>query len=269
MPTIKPIIRSGWSGVEKLDFEFPKSELTRLVELIPVPKQLNGTETQSRCDRISIRLIELGARFKRNLHQDEFGPRRPDQAEGLRFVLKQLEELAKEAEDEMLDRIADALDSLDSSAHDEIFDDACSAGLDVTALRDEAAPQERAGKLVILRRALRQAINRLSLASGPNKGKSVRILISQLAALWKEEAEIEPTASSDEAYRTEFEKFALAVTAAFWPNKAWLEAREYLRSSSEKGKSATRRKDHSSAVLQAIREIRKTGSSRRGQPPRG
>ena len=265
MLTIKPIIRTGWSGVEKLDFDFPKSELTRLIELIPVPKQLNGTETQSRCDRISIRLIELGARFKRNLHQDEFGPRRPDQAEGLRFVLKQLEE--QEAEDEILDRIDDALDSLDSSAHDEIFDDACSAGLDITALRDEAAPQERTGKLVILRRALRQTINRLSLASGPNKGNSVRILISQLAALWKEEAEIEPTASGDEAYRTAFEKFALAVTAAFWPNKAWLEAREYLRTSSEKG--ATRRKDHSSAVLQAIREIRKTGSSRQGRPPRG
>jgi hypothetical protein len=52
MPTIKPIIRPGWSAVEKLDFDFPKSELTRLVELIPVRKQLNGAETQSRCDRI-------------------------------------------------------------------------------------------------------------------------------------------------------------------------------------------------------------------------
>jgi hypothetical protein len=109
----------------------------------------------------------------------------------------------------------------------------------------------------------------LSQASGPNQGKSLRILISQLAALWKVETEIEPTASSDEAYRTLFEKFALAVTAAFWPNKAWIEAREYLRASSERGKSAIRRKDLSSAVLQAIREIRKTGSSRRGRPPRG
>src|SRR6266404_9319648 len=60
MPTIKPIARPYWSGVEKLDFDFPKSELTRLVELIPVPKQLNETETQSRCNRISIKLIELG-----------------------------------------------------------------------------------------------------------------------------------------------------------------------------------------------------------------
>jgi len=136
-------------------------------------------------------------------------------------------------------------------------------------LRDEAAPEERTRKLAILRKALRQTINRLSQASGPNQGKSLRILISQLAALWKDETEIEPTASSDEAYRTLFEKFALAVAAAFWPNKVWIEAREYLRTSSEKGKSAIRRKDLSSAVLQAIREIRKTGSSRRGRPPRG
>ena len=97
MPTIKPIARPYWSGVEKFDFDFPKSELTRLVELIPVPKQLNETETRSRCNRISIKLIELGARFQRNLYQDEFGPRRPDQAEGLRFLLKQLEGLAKGA----------------------------------------------------------------------------------------------------------------------------------------------------------------------------
>jgi hypothetical protein len=269
MPTIKPIARPNWSGVEKLDFDFPKSELTRLVELIPVPKQLNETETQSRCNRILIKLIELGARFQRNLHQDEFGPRRPDQAEGLRFLLKQLEGLAKGAEDEILDRIADILDSLDGSAHDELFDDACGAGLDITALRDEAAPEERTRKLAILRKALRQTINRLSQASGPNQSKSLRILISQLAALWKDETEIEPTASSDEAYRTLFEKFALAVAAAFWPNKVWFEAREYLRTSSEKGKLAIPRKDLSSAVLQAIREIRKTGSSRRGRPPRG
>jgi hypothetical protein len=50
MPTIKPIAQPYWSGVEKLDFDFPKSELTRLVELIPVPKQLNETETRSRCN---------------------------------------------------------------------------------------------------------------------------------------------------------------------------------------------------------------------------
>jgi hypothetical protein len=62
-------------------------------------------------------------------------PRRPDQAEGLRFVLEQLDGLAKGADNEILDRIADALDSLDSSAHAEIFDDACCAGLDITALR--------------------------------------------------------------------------------------------------------------------------------------
>jgi hypothetical protein len=269
MPTIKPIARPGWSGVEKLDFDFPKSELARLVELIPAPKQLNETETPGRSERISAKLIELRARFQRHLHQDEFGPRRPDQAEGLRFLLKQLEEIAKGAQDEILDRTADGLDSLDSSAHDELFDDACGAGLDITAFRDKVAPKERAKKLAILIKVLRQTINRLSRASGPNKSKSVRILIHQLAAHWKKETEIEPTASSDEAYRTDFEKFAVAATDAFWPSKAWFEAREYLRSPIEKGKSANSRKDHSAAVLQAIRELRKTGSSRRGRPRRG
>jgi hypothetical protein len=141
--------------------------------------------------------------------------------------------------------------------------------LDITALRDEVSSQEQAKKLALLSKTVRQTINRLSQASGPKAGKSVRILISQLAALWQEETEIEPTASSNEAYRNEFEKFALEVTAAFSPNNAWLEAREYLRSPIEKRKSVSRGKDHNSAVLQAIRELRKTGSSRRGRPPRG
>jgi hypothetical protein len=268
MPTIKPIARPGWSGVEKLEFDIPESELTPLVELVPAPKQLSETETQSRSDRISTRLIELGARFRRNLHQDEFGPRRPDQAKGLRLLLNQLDELTG-AEDESLDRIPDVLDSLDSSAHGELFDDAWSFGLDITALREEVPPEEQAKKLALLSKAVRRTINRLSQASGPNKGKSVRILISQLAALWQHETEIEPTASSDEAYRTKFEKFALDVTAAFWPNNAWLEAHDYLRIPSEKAKSSSAGRYSRAKVLQAVRELRKTGSSRRGRPSRG
>ena len=268
MPTIKPIARPGWSGVEELKFDIPEFELTRLIELIPFSKELNETERQSRRDRISNELIELGARFQRHLHQDEFGPRRRDQAEGLRSLLKQLDELAKGAEDEILDRVADVLDSLDSGAHDELFDDACSVGLNITTLRDEVVPQEQTKKLALLNRTVRQTINRLSQTNGPNKGKSVPVLISQLAVLWKDDTGMEPTASGSEAYRNEFEGFALEVKAAFWPNESWFEAREYLRTTSEKGGSATHRKD-SAAVLRAIREMRKTGTSRRGRPPRG
>jgi hypothetical protein len=150
-----------------------------------------------------------------------------------------------------------------------MFDDAWAVGLDITALGEEATSQDQAAKLAILKRVLRETIDRLSSVSGPNKGRSIRILISQLAAIWKEETEIEPTASSEEVYRTAFEKFVLAAAAAFWPDKAWQEAREYLRTSGKKGKSATRREVPISAVLQAIREIRETGNSRRGQPPRG
>jgi hypothetical protein len=268
MPTKKPISRSGWSGVEKLDFDFPKSELTRLVGLIPLPKQLNKTETEGRCDRISIRLIELGGQFKRYLHQDEFGPRRPDQAEGLRFALEQLDELAKGTEDNIHDRIEDILNSLDTGAQSEVFDDACAVGLDITTLQDEATSQDGAAKFAILRDVLRQTIDRLSSVSGANKSRSIRILISQLAAIWKEEAELVPTASSDETYRTEFEKFAIAAATAFWPDQAWQEAHKYLRTSDKNGKSPYR-KVPVPAVLRAIREIRRTGNSRRGRPPRG
>jgi hypothetical protein len=268
MPTIKPIARPGWSGVAKLDFDLPEPELPRLVDLIPLSKKLNETDRQSRCDRISNELIELRARFQRYLHQDEFGPRRRDQAEGLRSLLKQLDEVAQGAGDEILDRVADFLDSLDSSAHGELLDDALTVGLDITALRDGVAPQEQTKKLVLLSRTMRRTINRLSRASGPNKSKSIRMLINQLAAVWKDDTGMEATASGSEAYRNKFERFALEVTAAFWPNKSWFEAREYLRTPSENGKSATHRKDNP-AVLQAIREMRKTGTSRRGRPPRG
>jgi len=268
VPTIKPIARPDWSGVEKLGFDIPESELTRLIELIPLSKNLNEIESQTRFDRISNELIELRARFQRHLHQDEFGPRRRDQAEGLRSLVNQLDELAKGAEDEILDSIADVLDSLDSNAHGELFDDAWTVGLDITALRDQVAPQEQTKKLALLSRTVRQTINRLSRASGPNKSKSIRMLINHLAAVWKDDTGMEPTASGSETYRNKFEKFALEVTAAFWPNKSWFEAREYLRTTSENGKSATHRKD-SAAVLQAIREMRKTRTSRRGRPPRG
>jgi hypothetical protein len=59
MPTIKAVARSGWSGVEELKFDIPESELMPLVELIPLSKKLNEAERQSRCDRISIKLIGL------------------------------------------------------------------------------------------------------------------------------------------------------------------------------------------------------------------
>jgi hypothetical protein len=134
-------------------------------------------------------------------------------------------------------------------------------------LRNEATPQERKKKLLLLTQAVHGTIERMSQTRGATKGKSIHVLISQLATLWKEETGIEPTASSEETYRTEFESFALAVTTAFLPSEQWFEERKYLRRPADKNKFVSGKID--SVVLQAIREIRKTGHSVRGRPQRG
>jgi hypothetical protein len=114
---------------------------------------------------------------------------------------------------------------------------------------------------------VRKTIDRLSRARGPNPGKSIRVLIGLLATLWEEVTGLEPTASSEETYRTAFESFALAAAVAFLPTELWFAERKYLLKPGEKNKFINGTID--SAVLQAIREMRATGSSRRGRPPRG
>jgi hypothetical protein len=267
MPTKRPIARHGWSGIEKLDLEFPRAALARLIDLIPVTSTLDQMETHNRKERLPNYLIELRARFQRNLHQDEFGPRRADQAEALRSLLVKCQEVAQWADDEALDQIASLLDTVDNNAIGEVFDNASEAGLDITSLRNEATPQERKKKLLLLTQAVHGTIERMSQTRGATKGKSIHVLISQLATLWKEETGIEPTASSEETYRTEFESFALAVTTAFLPSEQWFEERKYLRRPGDKNKFVSGKIDR--VVLQAIREIRKTGRSVRGRPRRG
>ena len=267
MPTKRPIARPGWSGVEKLDLEFPRAELAGLIEFIPITTALNQMEAQNRSEQLFDHLIELRARFHRNLHQDEFGPRRADQVEGLRSLLVKCQELAQLADDEALDQIAGLLDSVDANAIGELFDNAADVGLDITSLRSEATPQERKKKLLLLTQAVHETIDRMSQTRGAAKGKSIGVLVSQLATLWKEQTGVEPTASSEKTYRTQFESFALAVTTAFLPSEQWFEERKYLRGPGELHKFASGKID--SAVLQAIREIRKTGRSVRGRPQRG
>jgi hypothetical protein len=267
MPTKRPTARPGWSGVEKLDLEFPSAEFARLIELIPITRTLDPMEAQNRGEQLSNRLIELKARFQRHLHQDEFGPRRADQVEGLRSLLENVERLAQRADDEALDQIASLLDSVDTNAIGEFSIDASEVGLDITSLRKKATPQQRKKKLLLLTQTLHGTIDRMSQIRGADKGKSVGVLISQLATLWKEETGVEPTASSEETYRTEFESFAIAVTTAFLPTEQWLQEHEYLLAPGERTKFV--RGAINPAVLQAIRNIRKTGRSVRGRPQRG
>ena len=238
-----------------------------LVELIPVTTQLDQNAAQHRCERLSFHLIELKARFQRSLHQDEFSPRRPDQTQGLRLLQGQIEELTKGVDPEALDQVADLLDLVDTCAISELFDDACRFGLDITSLRNEVAPEEQTKKLVLLTKALQRTIDRLSRARGPTESKSIRVLVSQLGVLWNRETGRQPTASSDEFYRTKFESFALAVTAAFLPTEQWFEVRKHLPAPGSINKFAAGKV--APAVLQAVRETRETGSSHPGRPPRG
>jgi hypothetical protein len=267
MPTIKRVARHNWSGVERLDFEFPRSELDRIIDFIPVTRTQDQAEAQNRLERLSIALNELKARFQRHLHQDEFGTRRPDQAEALRALIAKLEEPADQVDEARFDWIVSILEATDINATAELFDDASALGLDLSALRDELLPEEQERKLALLRQALQRTIDRLSNANGPSRAKSVPVLIAQLATLWKQETGLEPTPSGERSYRTDFENFALAVATAFLPTEEWCKERKYLRAPGHRNKFAPGRIDAS--VLQAVREIRKTGSSRPGRPPRG
>src|SRR4029077_7242778 len=73
--------RWGWSGVAPLSApELPKAAVARIRALLP-----RQTSTQ----RLSAELCELGARYHRYLHQDEFGPSRAQRMAALREVIGQ------------------------------------------------------------------------------------------------------------------------------------------------------------------------------------
>ena len=68
--------RWGWSGVSELKRPDQESHLQQLVAMLPTMK---SGEAQ-----VLAQLVELRARFHGWLHQDEFGPRRGEQAAALR-----------------------------------------------------------------------------------------------------------------------------------------------------------------------------------------
>src|SRR5437867_2258942 len=78
--------RWGWSGVGVLSTpSLPDDQLTQIIELLPI-KLLTR-------DEIKTKILNLGTRYHRYLHEDEFGPTRAEQMSALRLVLAQLEQL--------------------------------------------------------------------------------------------------------------------------------------------------------------------------------
>jgi len=78
--------RWGWSGAEQLsEPPLSKDVLTSLYALLADPR--------STIDGLGTKILELGARYHRYLHQDEFGPSRAERSSALRAVLIQIEKL--------------------------------------------------------------------------------------------------------------------------------------------------------------------------------
>jgi hypothetical protein len=78
--------RWSWSGADTLSFSEQTKDLEQLVATLPVKRSAN--------DQIFF-LIDLRARFRRWLHQDEFGPTRRQQIAGLRALKKSLQTLQR------------------------------------------------------------------------------------------------------------------------------------------------------------------------------
>jgi hypothetical protein len=72
----------GWSGVAAVKFEGDDARLNNAIRLLP---HLKSTPAEARQQ-----LRELGARFQRRLHQDEFGPDRKRQTSTVRAIERSL-----------------------------------------------------------------------------------------------------------------------------------------------------------------------------------
>ena len=77
-----------WTGVEALTPDNDDSQF-RLVVAMLRPRRSSDQE-------LLVYLMDLGARFRRWLHQDEFGPRRAQQAAALRTLMKSINKLRKQ-----------------------------------------------------------------------------------------------------------------------------------------------------------------------------
>jgi hypothetical protein len=85
-PRSTAIPRWGWSGAEMLCTP-PLADDTLAQILSLLPTQLLTSED------VKAQILDLGARYHRHLHQDEFGPTRAERMSALRTVLGQLEQL--------------------------------------------------------------------------------------------------------------------------------------------------------------------------------
>src|SRR5260370_222330 len=78
------VARWGWSGVEELRLPWVSAEiLQRIVSLLP--------SRVSTVEEIGFTIIEFGARYHRNVRQDECGPTRADRMSALRTMLIRVE----------------------------------------------------------------------------------------------------------------------------------------------------------------------------------
>jgi len=77
----------NWSGVAPLVFDNDAS-LRGLLTMLPA--------TKSDPDEILVSLVQLGARFRRWLHQDEFGPTRQQQTAAVRALMTTVQKLQRQ-----------------------------------------------------------------------------------------------------------------------------------------------------------------------------
>jgi hypothetical protein len=79
--------RWGWSGVAQIvPPQLSRAEIERLLSLLPAHR--------TPIKRITMELRELGGKYHRYLHQDEFGPSRAERVAALRVVRAQLHVLS-------------------------------------------------------------------------------------------------------------------------------------------------------------------------------
>lgn len=120
--------RWDWSGVSKLTRHDQELHVEHLVEMLPATKS-------SRAEVVA-QLVELRARFRGWLHQDEFGPRRGEQTAALRAHIKLVRELCQKLK-KGTSRSRDRLDAALRNSNDRL-------SLAVAALGEAAAHVESA-----------------------------------------------------------------------------------------------------------------------------
>ena len=257
MPTRVPIAREGWSGVDHLAVSRDLGDTSRLIELLPKRKSADL--------ELKEQLLYLGAQFPRYLHQDEFGPTRPDQAVGLKSFLETVRNYKSSPDFPSLENLADILNVLDTNASGKLLLETCVLGLDLTKFGEPCTALEAEKELNLLEKAVRIAIHKLK-KPGPINQESVNVFVFKLSELWQQETGTEPTGSTPN-YETPFEKFAQTAVDIFKPNAEWLQARNVFMGSARAQRFTVNTNRYRSSVRQAIRKIRQRPNRDVGRPP--